>query len=76
MKKVLFNKKRRKEGRQYVVRKSSKIVAAKIGELCQCPTKCFEMRTARIFNGLWDISEIDRQNAYLFGCIEFVPVKQ
>ena len=29
-----------------------------------------------MFNGFWDLSDFDKQNAYLFGCIDAIPVKR
>lgn len=51
-----------------------------VGELCHCILKCKEMLTDPlqkvIFEEFWNLSNFDKQNAYLFGCIEAFGVKR
>lgn len=50
-----------------------------MGELCDCPLKCKVKLVdvkEKIFDSFWDLSDFDKQNAYLFSCIEPYNVKK
>lgn len=73
------NRERKNEGRPYKNSKGELIPGHSIGELCNCPLKCQETLARvqnEIFEGFWNLGDFDKQNAYLFGCIEAFNVKR
>ena len=58
MKKVLRNKKRRNEGREYISTAGKPVPSATVGELCKCPLRCSQLdadEIKRVFNGFSDL---------------------
>ncbi|XP_039283499.1 uncharacterized protein LOC111052342 isoform X2 [Nilaparvata lugens] len=80
MKQVDLRKKRRNEGRAYQTKSGKNIPGRTLGEMCKCPLKCHEKVTEDqklvLFNAFWDMGNFNMQNAYLFGCIEKIPIKR
>ena len=72
------NKLKRARGEEYVNRNPQIVSAKMVGHPCKCKRKCFEKigedKIKAIFDGFLQLSDKDKQDAYLFSLISCSPV--
>ncbi|CAH1984379.1 unnamed protein product [Acanthoscelides obtectus] len=73
------NKIRRNLGHSYKNHKGIEVTARELGPPCTCKNKCREKlgeKELDIFKSFWDLGDYDKQNIYLYSCMEAIPKKR